>query len=263
MVPAFAALLQLATSTAAQPLLPPQPQQQQQQQQCPLALHHGIRVSGNDIEPERNASSFDACCKLCAQEEGCKVFFWREPTVCWLKTAASAPVPCAGCVVGAASIPPPSPPHPHPPPAPAPPPPAPGCKTAADCNGGGRCSQGACACDQGWTGEHCEQIKFGNAYACGAGGLCLNHTHAVAAVGGDSYSDYFTSSWGGEAVEGDDGQYHMFAASFGKDKGEFPPMPVQLIAVLHLQELYFPKLSVLGFTYTRLTRLLCCSWMQR
>jgi hypothetical protein len=153
---------------------------------------------------------------MCGAEEGCKVFFWTKPDVCWLKTAASPPVQCADCVVGAATIPPPGPPpSPHPPPAP---PPSPGCKATADCNGGGRCVQGACDCDRGWTGEHCEQIKFGAAFACGVGGLCLNHTAASAAVGGAPYTDNFTSSWGGEAVEGDDGQFHMYAASFGQDK---------------------------------------------
>lgn len=186
--------------------------------QCPLALHHGVRVSGHDIGPERNASSFAACCELCTHEEQCSVFFWRAPTVCWLKTKAAPPVACPGCVVGAASLPAPAPPHPHPTP---PPPPSPGCKIDSDCNGGGTCtSQGVCKCDQGWTGNHCEEIKFGDAFACGVGGLCLNHSHAAAAAGGEPYSDFFTSSWGGEAVEGDDGQYHMYAASFGQDKGK-------------------------------------------
>ena len=187
-------------------------------EQCPLALHVGVRVSGNDIPPERAANSSAACCDQCTAQEGCTVFFWRAPSVCWLKTKASPPIPCPDCVVGAASIPPPAPPgphHPHPPP---PPPPAPGCKTMADCNGGGACVGHVCVCDKGWTGEHCAQIKFGVAYACGVGGLCLNHTEASAAVGGARYSDFFTSSWGGEAVEGDDGKYHMFAASFGNDE---------------------------------------------
>ncbi len=196
-------------------------QQQQQEAQCPLALHHGVRVSGNDIGSERNASSFGACCELCGQEKECNVFFWRAPTVCWLKTKAAPPVNCPGCVVGAASLPGPAPPHPPPPPAP-----APGCKIASDCNGGGTCSsQNQCICDQGWTGDHCEEIKFGVAFACGAGGLCLNHSHAAAAKGGEAYSDFFTSSWGGEAVEGDDGMYHMYAASFGHDEGKLSYAP--------------------------------------
>ena len=188
------------------------PSQHQQPGICPLALHRNVRVSGHDIVPQRNANSSTICCALCGKEDGCAVFFWKAPDVCWLKTAASPSVPCAGCVVGAASIPA----RPPPPP----PPPGPGCKTTADCNGGGRCVRAACVCDQGWMGEHCEQIKFGLAFACGAGGLCLNHTAASAAVGGAPYTDHFTSSWGGEAVEGDDGQYHMYAASFGQDKGE-------------------------------------------
>ena len=218
-LPELAVLLALTPSRAALHVHSQQNYQQQEAQSCPLALHHGVRVSGNDIGPERNASSFGACCELCGQEKECKVFFWREPTVCWLKTKAAPPVNCPGCVVGAASLPAPAPPHPHPSPPPAP---APGCETDSDCNGGGTCSPGGdCVCDQGWTGDHCEMIKFGDAFACGAGGLCLNHSHAAAAVGGQAYSDFFTSSWGGEAVEGDDGMYHMYAASFGQDKGKF------------------------------------------
>ena len=65
----------------------------------------------------------------------------------------------------------------------------------------GRCAaDGACACDHGWTGERCERINFGAARACGHGGLCLR------GEGG------FTSTWGGAAVRGDDGKWHVFAA---------------------------------------------------
>ena len=94
---------------------------------------------------------------------------------------------------------------------------APRCTNDTDCNMAGRCTlpAGNCACDHGWTGPQCERINFGPAYRCGAGGLCLNHTSAASG----NYSSTFTSSWGGEAVEGDDGAWHVYAAAFAKDGG--------------------------------------------
>ena len=91
------------------------------------------------------------------------------------------------------------------------------CTNDTDCNMAGRCAlpAGTCACDHGWTGPQCERINFGPAYRCGAGGLCLNHTSAASG----NYSSTFTSSWGGEAVEGDDGAWHVYAAAFAKDGG--------------------------------------------
>ena len=179
---------------------------------CSLPLHPGVRINGDDIMPKRSASSPASCCSLCTAQAGCKAFLWVKPSICWLKRAAEGPSECGDCVAGASALPPPGP---APPPAP-----GPGCGKDADCNGGGRCQfappgRGTCRCARGWAGEHCEQIKFGPAYACGAGGLCLNHTRAAGARG---YADNFTSTWGGEAVQADDGSYHMYAASFGHDE---------------------------------------------
>ena len=183
---------------------------------CSLPTQH-VRIDGYDIGPKRAAKTPDVCCVLCASEPKCKAFCWVNPTTCWLKTAAANPHSCEGCVAGYTSVLPPAPPHPHPPP---PPPVLPGCVSDADCNGGGKCAAKKCECSRGWAGEHCERINFGVAYACGVGGLCLNHTHARASIGSaePNYSDNFTSTWGGDAVQADDGSYHMYAASFGKDE---------------------------------------------
>jgi hypothetical protein len=89
------------------------------------------------------------------------------------------------------------------------------CLSDLDCNMAGVCdtATGACACDQGWTGAACARIDFApEAAPCHGGGLCLNRTElqdeAVA------YSSAFTSSWGGDVVVDDDGDWHMFAAAF-------------------------------------------------
>ena len=71
----------------------------------------------------------------------------------------------------------------------------------------GRCESGACACDIGWTGERCERVNFGDSFACGQGGLCLNG------------SRNFTATWGGEAVAADDGTWHLYAAGFDGNRG--------------------------------------------
>jgi hypothetical protein len=181
-------------------------------QTCTLPTQQGVRISGNDIGSQRSATSGAECCSLCSLEPTCKAFLWVDDSrhVCWLKTKASDPIACSNCVAGGIG-------QPTPPPAPTPPTPA--CTDDIGCNMAGRCVSGSCTCDAGWTGEHCERIKFGRSYGCGEGGLCLNHTAAAAATGsGTSYADNFTASWGGEVVRGDnDTDWHMYAASFGQD----------------------------------------------
>ena len=136
-------------------------------------------------------------CDRCTEESRCTAFLFNKPAICWLKTQASSPIPCPSCTAGVAGeLPPPAPPHPpHPRPPPPPPAPSPGCAVAADCNGCGICqaetlgapARGNCACEVGWTGEHCERLNLGVAYKCDAGGLCLDNTTASATVG--NYTD--------------------------------------------------------------------------
>jgi hypothetical protein len=88
---------------------------------------------------------------------------------------------------------------------------------AGRCKGAELTKRGTCSCDAGWKGEHCELINFGKAYKCGAGGLCENHTQA-STTGAFKFATNFTSSWGGEAVRGDnDTDWHIYAASFDND----------------------------------------------
>jgi hypothetical protein len=159
--------------------------------------------------PNASATSAD-CCSMCASTVGCHAFVHvagRDPGKCWLKASLTgASRPDKDCTAGGDGSPPPPPPAPTPPPTP-----NPGCATDEDCNMAGTCDAsggggiGACNCDVGWTGGHCEKVNFGDSYACGEGGLCLH---------GELN---FTSSWGGGAVRADDGSWHVYAASFARD----------------------------------------------
>eukprot|EP00041_Stephanoeca_diplocostata_P009740 m.151947 g.151947 ORF g.151947 m.151947 type:complete len:501 (+) comp17877_c0_seq2:200-1702(+) len=189
---------------------------------CNLPIHAGVRVSGYDIGDSHPATSADECCDLCANNPSCKVFcFVKSRKICWLKTQAANGKPDKDCTTGATTITPPPPP---------PSPVLPGCTQDDDCNGCGLCEmntsakldrssdsdRGTCKCDVGWTGNHCESINFGKAYRCGNGGLCMNQSNA--SDFDRTYSTSFTSSWGGEAVQSDDGKFHVYAASFAKDE---------------------------------------------
>jgi len=64
-----------------------------------------------------------------------------------------------------------------------------------DCSLNGVCSDGVCTCDLPWTGEHCDRISVAPALPGGIYGYAPN-----------------VSSWGGNSVLGDDGQWHLFVA---------------------------------------------------
>ena len=183
---------------------------------CSIQTHVGVRINGYDIGNDPNTTSSNDCCAACSTNPKCKAFLFvpGSPTnVCWLKSAAVKPENCKGCIAGGVIQPTPPGPTPTPP----------GCNTDIDCNMAGRCQNGLCTCDVGWTGNHCELVKFGKSFRCGSGGLCLNHTHATAAPSSDGdphFNTTFTASWGGEAVRGDnDTDWHIYAASFDNDKG--------------------------------------------
>ena len=82
-----------------------------------------------------------------------------------------------------------------------------GCSHDEDCNMCGRCDtlSSTCRCDAGWSGDRCERVNFGHSFPCGQGGLCLSGEQG------------FVSTWGGEAVQSDDGAWHLFAAGFAEN----------------------------------------------
>eukprot|EP01062_Namystynia_karyoxenos_P061551 TRINITY_DN538_c0_g4_i1.p1 TRINITY_DN538_c0_g4~~TRINITY_DN538_c0_g4_i1.p1 ORF type:complete len:404 (+),score=130.29 TRINITY_DN538_c0_g4_i1:67-1212(+) len=76
------------------------------------------------------------------------------------------------------------------------------CNGDADCHMAGRCVAGACQCEKGWGGADCGRLALGVSYPCGAGGLCMH---------GELDNK---ATWGANAVQGDDGRWHMYAAMF-------------------------------------------------
>jgi len=77
------------------------------------------------------------------------------------------------------------------------------CQTAQDCGLLGDCdvASGTCICDPGWTSDNCTKLEF------------------LPAGWGPSNQAYMTnySSWGGNAVKGPDGQYHLFFDEMRQD----------------------------------------------
>lgn len=70
------------------------------------------------------------------------------------------------------------------------------CGSPLDCALAGTCTAGACKCDPWATGASCTLLNAGPAKTSKA------------------FSRANSSSWGGSAVKGTDGQYHMYASSF-------------------------------------------------
>eukprot|EP01065_Artemidia_motanka_P028168 TRINITY_DN3340_c2_g1_i1.p1 TRINITY_DN3340_c2_g1~~TRINITY_DN3340_c2_g1_i1.p1 ORF type:complete len:457 (+),score=95.51 TRINITY_DN3340_c2_g1_i1:166-1536(+) len=152
---------------------------------CSMSIRKGLRVDGNDIKGV-NATDVAECCAACDGMPKCGFFvFVSSKELCWLKTSGSGDSRNdSDCTSGEKLIP------------------AGGCYRDEDCNMAGRCVGGVCDCDRGWTGPTCGRIKFGPAYRCGSGGLCMH---------GEMDNK---ATWGGEAVQGDDGRWHMYAAMF-------------------------------------------------
>eukprot|EP00755_Sulcionema_specki_P036574 Sspe_Gene.107207::Locus_85303_Transcript_2_3_Confidence_0.625_Length_1615::g.107207::m.107207 len=70
------------------------------------------------------------------------------------------------------------------------------CLTDTDCSLNGVCEGGKCRCDAAWQGQYCET-------------LALLPTHPQW-----GYNASGEGSWGGTALRGDDGRYHMWGAGF-------------------------------------------------
>ena len=175
---------------------------------CAMPLHASQRTALYDI---RNVSAPDVggCCAACEAEPRCKYFEFEtvtHPPRCWLKTSGAGPkTHDAKCTSG--GIGPPEPPPPLPTPGP--------CKDDEGCSLCGVCdvSTGRCACDKGFTGEHCEALSMGQPYKCGEGGLCM-HGQEVGSHSGVEPTTAF-STWGGSVVPSEDfSEYHMYASMF-------------------------------------------------
>ena len=73
------------------------------------------------------------------------------------------------------------------------------CATDWDCSLAGTCSAGQCKCDPWTTGHDCSYLNF----------------KKIDKSSGLGYIDPTWSSWGGNAVMGKDGLYHLFMAEIG------------------------------------------------
>eukprot|EP01046_Picozoa_sp_COSAG06_P026725 COSAG06_NODE_2316_length_7094_cov_4.313796_1_plen_476_part_10 len=97
-------------------------------------------------------------------------------------------------------------PMPHKPCPPCPPPPNPGCKSEEDCSLGGECVNNRCKCDAAWRGPHCAQLNLLPAKKS-AHGYNRGSDFGISTIPG--VANQSTASWGGQAVRGDDGKYHL------------------------------------------------------
>lgn len=84
------------------------------------------------------------------------------------------------------------------------------CSDDVDCSLNGVCDRasGACACDAGWKGRYCHQLKL--APVVNRSGL--DQLRGAGARGP-------TSTWGGSVVQSDDGLFHMWASEISRHCG--------------------------------------------
>eukprot|EP00051_Salpingoeca_urceolata_P025641 m.463660 g.463660 ORF g.463660 m.463660 type:complete len:499 (-) comp20354_c0_seq10:37-1533(-) len=139
-----------------------------------------LRVDGNDIRGVDNVTSPGGCCDLCTATLGCEFFTYvHDKSLCWLKFDSDGVNRTdTDCTSGRA-------------------PSGSGkCVDAGSCNHAGKCVDGKCVCAVGFKGLTCSELNIGDPYDCGEGGMCLTDK----------------STWGGGAVQDDDGSWHMFGA---------------------------------------------------
>merc|ERR1711871_288522 len=78
------------------------------------------------------------------------------------------------------------------------------CKTSMDCSLNGDCVDNVCVCDPQWRGApRCDVLSFQR----------LDKRQAP------GYHNATESSWGGNPVKGDDGNYHLFHAQMANHCG--------------------------------------------
>ncbi len=73
------------------------------------------------------------------------------------------------------------------------------CTSDLHCHLNGRCTGGSCACESAWTGPTC-------------GSLALQPVNPLQMGFAERNATSQTTSWGGNAVRGDDGKWHMFVS---------------------------------------------------
>lgn len=73
------------------------------------------------------------------------------------------------------------------------------CTSDLNCHLNGRCTRGRCACESAWTGPTC-------------GSLALQPVNPLQMGFAERNATSQTTSWGGNAVQGDDGKWHMFVS---------------------------------------------------
>lgn len=77
-----------------------------------------------------------------------------------------------------------------------------GCHSALDCELNGLCVRGSCECDPAWRGAHCGELAL------------------IPGAREQGYRPIIdgevTGSWGGHAVHGSDGRYHLFATTISR-----------------------------------------------
>eukprot|EP00656_Telonema_subtile_P009402 TRINITY_DN14412_c0_g1_i1.p1 TRINITY_DN14412_c0_g1~~TRINITY_DN14412_c0_g1_i1.p1 ORF type:complete len:400 (-),score=66.02 TRINITY_DN14412_c0_g1_i1:298-1497(-) len=91
------------------------------------------------------------------------------------------------------------------------------CTTELDCSLNGVCTAGQCACDAPW------KDSTNGAESCSVLDVVPHPDNYVPAYGGPRVDTAFgpqnVTSWGGNAILGSDGQYHLFVSAMGGGKG--------------------------------------------
>jgi len=142
---------------------------------------------GHDLHSVKGNSPED-CCSACteASSQGCLFWTFMPPSTCYLKVSDAgrrhagdegAPKKIATYTSGSIYVPPFS------------------CSDDWDCSLAGTCSNGVCSCDAWASGEDCSYLNFQPVDKTALG-----------------YMDPSHSSWGGNAVLGSDGQWHLYMA---------------------------------------------------
>lgn len=166
-------------------------------------FENGTDFAGNDLS-RTSASSPEECCAACVAHasDGCLFWTFMPGSTCYMKVsdagrrhAGDPGVPgriatyTSGSIKGSPTPAPPAPPAPF------------SCKDDFDCSLAGSCVKSQCVCDAWASGADCSYLNFA----------------PVDRASGLGYIDPKHSSWGGNAVLGSDGQWHLYMAEIACD----------------------------------------------